>query len=90
MKWVLIVIGAIILIPLAIRILWPVIKWVLKAVAWLLAVAFAVGGVIFLIKVRFFTALSESSWEEYWLLFFRRLTTLQSMIIYNYRINAPV
>ena len=49
MKWVLIVIGAIILIPLAIRILWPVIKWVLKAVAWLLAVAFAVGGVIFLI-----------------------------------------
>ncbi|MBQ3022115.1 MAG: hypothetical protein IJD91_02145 [Clostridia bacterium] len=50
MKWVLIVIGAIILIPLAIRILWPVIKWVLKAVAWLLAVAFAVGGVIFLIK----------------------------------------
>ena len=50
MKWVLIVIGAIILIPLAIRILWPIIKWVLKAVAWLLAVAFAIGGVVFLIK----------------------------------------
>lgn len=52
MKWVLIVIGAIILIPLAIRILWPIIKWVLKAVAWLLAVAFAIGGVVFLIKVK--------------------------------------
>ena len=50
MKWVLIVIGAIILIPLAIRILWPIIKWVLKAVAWLLAVAFAIGGVVLLIK----------------------------------------
>ena len=50
MKWVLIIIGAIILIPLAIRILWPIIKWILKAVAWLLAVAFAIGGVVFLIK----------------------------------------
>ena len=50
MKWVLIIIGAIILIPLAIRILWPIIKWLLKAVAWLLAVAFAIGGVVFLIK----------------------------------------
>ena len=50
MKWVLLIIGAIILIPLAIRILWPIIKWVLKAVAWLLAVAFAIGGVVFLIQ----------------------------------------
>ena len=52
MKWVLIVIGAIILIPLAIRILWPVIKWLLKALAWLLAVAFGVGGIVFLIQVN--------------------------------------
>ena len=50
MKWVLIVIGAIILIPLAIRILWPVIKWLLQALAWLLAVAFGVGGIVFLIQ----------------------------------------
>ena len=43
-------IGAIIFIPLAIRILWPVIKWLLKALAWLLAVAFGVGGIVFLIQ----------------------------------------
>ena len=50
MKWVLIVFGAIILIPLAIRILLPIIKWVLKAVAWLLAVGFGIGGIVFLIQ----------------------------------------
>ena len=50
MKWVLIVIGAIILIPLAIRILLPVIKWVLKTIAWILAIGFGIGGVIFLIQ----------------------------------------
>ena len=47
-------IGAIILIPLAIRILWPVIKWLLQALAWLpavaVAVAFGVGGIVFLIQ----------------------------------------
>ena len=50
MKWVLIVIGAIILIPLAIRILWPIIKAVLKVVAWLLTVAFFIGGIVMLIQ----------------------------------------
>ena len=50
MKWVLIVIGAIILIPLAIRILLPIIKAVLKVVAWLLTVAFFIGGIVMLIQ----------------------------------------
>ena len=50
MKWVLIVIGAIILIPLAIRILLPVIKWVLKAIAWILAVGFGIGGIVMLVQ----------------------------------------
>ena len=45
MKWVLIVIGAIILLPLIIRILLPIIKAVLKVIAWLLAVAFFIGGI---------------------------------------------
>ena len=50
MKWVLIVVGAIILIPLAIRILLPIIKAVLKVVAWLLTVAFFIGGIVMLIQ----------------------------------------
>ena len=50
MKWVLIVIGAIILLPLLIRILLPILKAALKVIAWLLAVAFFVGGSILLIQ----------------------------------------
>ena len=50
MKWVLIVIGAIILLPLIIRILLPIIKAVLKVIAWLLAVAFLIGGIAMLVK----------------------------------------
>ena len=50
MKWVLIVIGAIILIPLAVRILLPVIKQALKAIAWLLAVGFGIGRIVMLVQ----------------------------------------
>ena len=50
MKWILIIIGAIILLPLLIRILLPIIKTVLKVTAWLLSVAFIIGGIILLVK----------------------------------------